>query len=182
MNRKTNPKHWLYTLTEDRAAVIADYARTHTLRRTVVWLAKDGLKTSRSALGKWLARWKLRQRFRAAESNANEYRDWLAKSFPRLSQRELDRRAGLIFQLEAVESGDARTYLAFATSRHRAKMDKARLDQRERAMTHDREKWLAAQRTKIEAGLDALYLEVKDNAQARELFQKFKAVATTAAS
>jgi hypothetical protein len=59
-------------------------------------------------------------------------------------------------------------------------MDQARLEQRERAMAQAREKWHAAQRTKIEAGLDALYLEVKDNAQARELFQKFKAAATEA--
>ena len=59
-------------------------------------------------------------------------------------------------------------------------MDQAKLEQRERAMAQARDKWLASQRTKIEAGLDALYLEVKDNKEARELFQQFKAVATKA--
>jgi len=180
MNRKQNTNSPLYTMSEDRAAEVADYARTHSLSETVAWLANDGLKTSHTSLSRWLHRWTLQQRLLEAESSANEFRDWLAHSFPNLSEKELDRRAGLMFQFKAVKSGDAKTYLAFATARHKAKMDKARFDQRERAMTQDREKWLAAQRTKIEAGLDALFLEVKDNAEARELFQKFKTVATQA--
>lgn len=59
-------------------------------------------------------------------------------------------------------------------------MEEKKLDQRERALMQQREKWLAAQRAQIEAGLDALCPEVKDNAEARELFQKFKAAATQA--
>jgi len=47
-------------------------------------------------------------------------------------------------------------------------------------MMQAREKCLAAQRTQIEAGLDALYDEVKDNAEAVELFHKSKAAATGA--
>ena len=180
MNRKPNPRSPLNRLPEDRAAEVADYARAHTLNQTVGWLARNGLKTSHTALGRWLKRWSLQQRFMAAESSANRFRDWLAKSFPKLSQKELDRRAGLMFQFEAVESGDAKTYLSFVTARHKSKMDRATLDQRERAMTQDREKWLAAQKSKIEAGLDALFREVKDNTEARELFQKFKVVVTQA--
>lgn len=180
MNRKPDPRCLLNRLPEDRAAEIADYARAHTLNQTVAWLARNGFKTSRDSVGRWLSRRSLRHRFLAAESSANNYRNWLAKSFPKLSQKELDRRAGLMFQFGALEAGDAKTYLAFTTARHKAKMDKARLDQRERAMTQEREKWLAAQQSKLEAGLDALYLEVKDNAEARELFQKFKTVVTKA--
>ena len=67
------------------------------------------------------------------------------------------------------------------SGRVKGAMEEKKFDQRERAMMQAREKWLAAQRTKIEAGLDALYDEVKDNAEALELFQKFKAVATGAA-
>lgn len=180
MNHKPDLRCPINRLPEDRAAEVADHARTHTFDETVAWLAKGGLKTSSSAVSRWLSRWSLQQCFTAAESSANEFRDWLAKSFPKLSQRELDRRAGLMFQFKAVKSGDARTYLAFATARHKAKMDKVKFDQRERAMTQDREKWLTAQKSKIEAGLDALFLEVKDNTEARELFQKFKTVVTKA--
>jgi hypothetical protein len=66
------------------------------------------------------------------------------------------------------------------SGRVKGTMEEKRFDQRERAMMQEREKWLAAQKSKIEVGLDALYLEVKDNAEARELFQKFQAVATKA--
>jgi hypothetical protein len=45
---------------------------------------------------------------------------------------------------------------------------------------HDLKKWQAAQKTKIEAGLDALFEEVKHNAEARDLFQRFKAAVTQA--
>jgi hypothetical protein len=180
MNSKPDPRSPLNRLTEDRAAEVVDYTRTHSLKQTVDWLARDGLKTSYSSLWKWLNRRSLRQCFTEAESSANEFQDWLAKSFPKMSQRELERRASLMFQFKAVKSGDPKTYLALATARHKSKIDKARLNQRERAMNQDHEKWLAAQKTKIEAGLEALYLEVKDNAEARELFQKFKTAATRA--
>ena len=66
------------------------------------------------------------------------------------------------------------------SGRFKGAMEKKKFDQRERVLVQEREKWLAAQRTKIEAGLDALYLEVKDNAEARALFQKFKEAATRA--
>ena len=122
----------------------------------------------------------MRLSFQEAQRLALDYRCWLAAAYPHLDEKELDRRARLMFQTRAMEAGDAKTYLAISTARHKTKMDHARFEQRERALAHDREKWLAAQKSKIEAGLDALYLEIKDNAEARQLFQKFKDVATRA--
>jgi hypothetical protein len=180
MNRKPNPNNPLNTLSEDQEAEVGEYVRTHTLAKTVAWLASQGVKTRATALSDWYRRWSLQQQLRAAELRADRFRHWLAESFPKLSQWELDRRATVVFQTEAMQAGDARTYLSFATARHKAKMDKVKFDQRERAMTQDREKWLTAQKSNIEAGLDALFLEVKDNTEARELFQKFKTVVTKA--
>ena len=124
----------------------------------------------------------MRQLFEEVQQEVYDYRCWLAIAFPHLDERELDRRAGIMFQTRAMEAGDGKTYLAFSTARHRSRMDEARFDQRERVIAQDREKWLAKQRTKIQAGLDALFLEIKDNAEALELFEKFKAVATKAAT
>src|SRR5213593_4456107 len=180
ISRKPNPNNPLNTLSEDQAAQVGEYVRTHTLGKAVAWLASEGVKTRATALSDWYQRWSLQQQLRAAELRADRFRHWLAESFPKLSQRELDRRANVVFQTEAMQTGDARTYLAITTARHKARMDKANFEQRERTMAQDREKWFAAQKAKIQAGLDALYLEVKDNAEARELFQKFKAVATKA--
>jgi hypothetical protein len=178
--RKPNPNNPLNRFSEDRAAEVGEFVRTHTLAKAVAWLASQGVKTRVTALSDWYRTWSLQQQLRAAELRADRFKHWLAESFPKLSQRELDRRANVVFQTEAMEAGDARTYLAFNAARHKSKMDKARLEQRERAITQHREQWFAAQKSKIEAGLDALYLEVKDNAEARELFQKFKTVVTHA--
>src|SRR2546425_3231034 len=172
MNREPYTSCPLNRISEDRKAEVAEYSRTHSIDKTVAWLARKGLKTSATALGRWLRGWWMRLSFQEAQRLALDYRCWLAAAYPHLDEKELDRRARLMFQTRAMEAGDAKTYLAISTARHKTKMDHARFEQRERALAHDREKWLAAQKSKIEAGLDALYLEIKDNAEARQLFQK----------
>jgi|SRR6185503_560323 hypothetical protein len=178
--RRPNLNNPLNRLSEEQAAGVEYYSRTHNLTETVEWLARNGVKSNTTSLSNWLNRGRLRQSFDAAKFETNEYKEWCLERFPTISQRELDRRANMIFQLKALRYHDPRTYLAVNAARHKAKVDQAKLTQRERALALAREKWLAAQRTKIEAGLDALYLEVKDNKEAVELFQKFKAVATKA--
>ncbi|HEU0008478.1 MAG TPA: hypothetical protein VFT34_01540 [Verrucomicrobiae bacterium] len=109
----------------------------------------------------------------------------LQKRFPNLS-RENVRAAAILRSYVAAElKQDDKLRLNVIkvdadeqSGRFKGAMEDKKFDQRERALMQEREKWLAAQRTKIEAGLDALYLEVKDNAEAQELFQKFKDVAT----
>lgn len=66
------------------------------------------------------------------------------------------------------------------TGRTKAEMEKARLAQKDRALEFDQQKFAASLKTKIEHGLDALFEEIKGNAEARELFQKIKAVVTKA--
>jgi hypothetical protein len=178
--KKTRADSILGTLTEDRQAEVADYARTHTLVETVAWLRADGLKTSRTALGEWLSSWSLSQRFKQSESSALQFKAWLAETFPKMSEEELDGRAAMIFQFEALKTGDPETYLAFASARHKAAMDKAKFEQKERLMQFDEKKFAAQFKTKIEAGLDALFQEIKGNAEARSLFEKFKAVISKA--
>lgn len=109
----------------------------------------------------------------------------LKKRFPNLS-RESIRFAAIVRSYAAADLNhdhDFRLKVVKVdadeeSGRFKSAMEEKRFDQRERAMTQDREKWLAAQRSKIEAGLDALFLEVKDNAEARELFHRFKTVVT----
>ena len=176
MSRKTRNDSVLGTLPDERQAEIADHCRSHSLTDTVAWLRSDGVRVGRTALSNWLSSWSLRQRFVRAESNAETFREWMAKESPSLSEEELDKRAALMFQFSAVEEGNAEQYLAFATARHKAKMDALKLDQKERGMAFDREKFLASIKTQIEHGLDALFAEVKSNPEARALFEQFKAV------
>lgn len=55
-------------------------------------------------------------------------------------------------------------------------------DEHARDREHDLKKWQAAQKSKIETGLDALFDEVKRSAEALALFEKFKAVIRKATS
>ena len=64
----------------------------------------------------------------------------------------------------------------------RSILDFAKIQEKRADREQDREKWQAAQKSKIEAGLDALFTEVKHNAEALALFEKFKAVIRKATS
>lgn len=139
--KKTRADSILGTLTEDRQAEIADYARTHTIADCRAWLKDDGVKVSMGAFSRWLSSYSLSQRFQQSESSALQFKDWLTKAFPKMSEQELDSRAAMLFQFEALKSGDPETYLAFATARHKAAMDKARFDQKERQLALDIEKF-----------------------------------------
>ncbi len=139
--KKTRADSILGTLTEERQAEVADYARTHTIAEARDWLKADGVKVSAGAFSRWLSSWSLQQAFTQSESDAIEFRDWLATSFPALSEEDLDARAALMFQFKAVKAGDSETYLAFATARHKAQMDKAKFDQKERQLQLDIDKF-----------------------------------------
>ena len=113
----------------------------------------------------------------------------LQKRFPNLSRE--NRRTAAIFRSYAVGELKHDDMLRLnvikvdadeQNGRLKGTMEKQKFDKRERAPKQEREKWQSAQRTKIEAGLDALYLEVKDIPEARELFYKFKDSATKATS
>ena len=126
--KKTRADSVLGTLPEDRQEQIAEHARTHTLAETCAWLKADGLKISSGNLSSWLSDWRLSSIFRHSESKAVQFRDWLAKAQPALSEEALDQRAALMFQFAAVESGDAETWLAIASARQKGKTDAARLE------------------------------------------------------
>jgi len=163
--KKTRADSILGTLTEERQAEIADYARDHSIKDTRAWLAADGIKVSAGAFSSWLSSWSLRQAFTQSESDANEFRDWLATSFPSLSEQDLDARAALMFQFQAVKAGDSETYLAFATARHKAAMDKAKFDQKERQLQLDIDKFqLAAAEKMLDRALQAKANEINSNA------------------
>lgn len=180
MSKKIRADSILGNLTAERQAEIAEYARSHSMAETKAWLAADGLRISMGSLSDWFSSWRLQQQFRVADADALNFIELLRKKRPELPETELQSWASEFFQMQAVKSGDSETFLAFATARHKAEMDRKKFEQRERELAQDREKWLATQKTKIEAGLDALYQEIKGSSEARELFQRFKAVVTKA--
>jgi hypothetical protein len=140
MNRKPRADSVLATLPEERQDAIAELCRTKTLDEVVQELKADGVRTSRSRLSVWLSSWSLKQAFRHAENSTDEFQKFLEQKWPQLDPAELDHRASLFFQAEAMKAGDPETYLAFASARQKAKMDAAKLEQKERSLQLDERK------------------------------------------
>ena len=146
--RKIRSDSVLGTQSEERQAEIAAHADTHKLEETVAWLRNDGIVTSRSSLGLWLSGFHSRAMWKLAESDALAWAEQLRKKRPDLSEKELQNWANEFFQLQAVKTGDARTFLQFATARHKGEMDKLNYEQRERSI-QQREEALALEREKF---------------------------------
>lgn len=181
-SKKIRGDSTLGTLPEDRQAEIAEHAAGHTLKETVAWLKADGISISSGALSRWLSSWQLRRLFQLADADTMDFIRQLKERNPNLPESELQQFGAEFFQMQAMKMGDAKTFLKFATARTKAEMEKAKLAQKDRALQFDEKKFAASLKTKIEHGLDALYEEIKGNAEARSLFEKFKAVVNNATS
>lgn len=86
----------------------------------------------------------------------------------------------LIVQQLAVNGQANPALLELITPLMKPVMQFLALTEKAKDRTLDEKKWAAQQATKIEAGLEALFQEVKGNAEARSLFEKFKAVVNQA--
>jgi len=121
-----------------------------------------GITVSQSTLSEFYAWLRLKKRLERAESVAQQARDELAKD-PEISTAALDRFADKVFTTEALDTNNVKGYVAIA---------KLRLARDKQAF--DREKLSALVKSKIEAGLDALFVEIKGNARAEALFLQLK--------
>lgn len=174
--RKPRGDSTLKILPEERQREIVEHAAGHTLAETRVWLAADGIETSSAALSGFLSWWHLRHQFKSWEADAVTMIDLLRQKRPDLPEGDLQGYANEFFQLKAIKENDSETWLAFASARHRALMDKAKLEQRERELEFDKEKFRQSIKSNIERGLDALFEEIKANPQAVELFGRMKEI------
>ena len=135
--RKTRGDSVLGTLPEERQLEIAAHARAHTLGETIAWLRADGIKLGQTALSEWLSAFVLRSQFRVAEQDSLNFIELLRKRRPDLNETDLHSWADEFFQMQAVKSGDAGTYLAFRTARFKAQMETAKLKLKEQQVSLD---------------------------------------------
>lgn len=175
-NKKTRADSVLGRQTPERQEQIAEHARTHTLAETAAWLKSDGIKLSSQNLSSWLSDYRLHCIFRHSEAKAGQFKEWLAKSMPSLSEEQLDQRAALMFQFQAVESGDAETWLAIASARQKAKTEQVKSEQREKVIAQNDRKLALLEKKAAQAdsakGIlqDAELSEAEKKARMHELF------------
>jgi len=109
----------LKTLPEERQEQIIAWARTQKteehpggLAYAREQLAADGLKVSMSTLSEFVSWYGLQQRFAKAASRANQVADLLQQRNPDMEPEHVRKLAQSIFTLEALDSGDADTFVS----------------------------------------------------------------------
>lgn len=109
----------LKTLPEERQEQIVAWARTQKtedhpggLAYAREQLAADGLKVSMSTLSEFVSWYALQQRFAKAASRANQVADLLQQRNPDMEPEHVRKLAQSIFTLEALDSGDADTFVS----------------------------------------------------------------------
>jgi hypothetical protein len=117
-----------------------------------------GLSAQRwSDFAKWFAE---RQSIQEANASVQNLR---ALSTDLLTPDDVHQFCVDLLRITGMRDGDIKT-LKFVTQEIRKVM----------ALSHSREKWQEDQREKIEAGLDAVFQDIKSDAVAVELFEKIK--------
>jgi hypothetical protein len=141
--RKIRSDAILKRLGEERQAEIADYARTHPRAEVVAWLRRSGLRTSTAAVSNFLAWWRMREQFRRFEQNSLNLIEQLKRDRPQMGAEEREDWANEFFQLQAIGTNDATTFLSLAVARAEAKarsmeleLSKKRLDLDKRRFVH----------------------------------------------
>ena len=176
-NRKSTSK--LDALPPARQDEIGEHARAHTLEQTRAWLKEDGFSTSCAALSVWHSAWRLRSRFKEADADTLEFIQLLRAKRPDLPESELQRWGAEYFQMQAVKAGDSETFLAYASAREKSKLEWRKVEQRERQLQLDVEKWQTETAEKL---LSAALRAKADEINASNISQAEKIAAMRAAA
>lgn len=127
-----------------------------------------GFTVSVGTLSEWCAWYSLNQRMESAAARAEQTRLKLIQETD-LTPEDIERVAQTVFTAETLQGGDVDGYV---------KLAKLRLAAGKQAI--ERERISAASKTKIEAGLEALYAEIQGNPKALELFNQLREVVSKA--
>lgn len=134
----------------------------------LAWLADThGVESSTGAFSEWRRWYPLQRRISSASSTAEQAMEERKRLDPSISPDELMAFGQLVFSMEALNERDAKSFARFAD-----------IAERRAARLQEAEKFKASQKSKIEAGLDALAETIKGNKAAEKIYRELrKAVA-----
>jgi hypothetical protein len=102
---------------------------------------------------------------------------------PGLTDEQLQDLGNRTFTLLAIRRRDDKAYVRVVSAKNKAELEREKLkirqqeaDRGKAVLELEREKFREAVRTKIDAGLDELAEQIGTNPEARELYQKFRAL------
>lgn len=105
--RKSRADAVLKTLPPDRQSAIAEFGNSHSLDESVAWLAKDGIRIGRTAVGEFLSWYGLRQQLGRNESVVQGLLEDLKREQPGLADQALELAGQRFFSALAIEQQDA---------------------------------------------------------------------------
>ena len=118
-----------------------------------------GFTVSQSTLSDFYSWLRLKRQWDRAAATAAQARLEMAKD-TNFADEDLDKFAERVLKAEAMETGNAKNYVAIA----KVQLSRAKQE-------HDRDKLTAASKSKVEARLDALLAEIQGNPKALAAFQ-----------
>jgi hypothetical protein len=127
-----------------------------------------GFTISMGSLSEWHNWYALKRGIDNAVARAEQLRAEMAQSGS-FTAEQIERAGQVYFMSQAVGDGDPKTFFLMA---------KIGLQREQQSL--DREKLTAATRSKIDAGLDQLFVEIKGNQRAEKLFAELKEVVSKA--
>lgn len=129
---------------------------------------RHGFTVSLAALSEWHNWYALKLNINNAQERAEQLRAEMAQSGS-FTAEQIERAGQVYFMSQAVGEGDPKTFFLMA-----------KIGLQREQQTLDRDKLTSATRSKIEAGLEALFQEIKGNARAEKLFAELKEVVSKA--
>jgi hypothetical protein len=125
--RKVRPESVIGTMPKERQEAVAEYARTHTLKATQEWLAGEGVNLSVTSISQWLAARRWHEQFKLCNADVAGFAEQVKNFAPDVDESDLELFGNLLFQLQAIQTGDARTFLEYRMGRGKLALEKKRL-------------------------------------------------------
>lgn len=156
---------------DDRVCAEYPLGRPWTLDEGRDWLLRTHqVQAGLTAISDWRTWERVRRDIRQTDAEVSELEAWLMNRLPGMTTAEVMDVGNLLFIHRATKDGDFKTFKGAAD-----------LILRRDAATRDLEKLRAADKSRIDAGLDALFQEIQGNAKAEALFKELKAAVEEAA-
>lgn len=132
----------------------------------LAWLEDThGVSSSAGAFSEWERWYPVQRNFNDANATAEQSMEALRSINPDLSPAKIMEHGQLVFSMLAMKQEDAKTFARFAD-----------IFERRESRIQDARKFDAAQKSKIEAGLDALGAFIKGNKAAEKAYADLRRV------
>jgi hypothetical protein len=158
----------LKNLPEERQAEIFESLQTKSLAAVRKELREDGLQAGTRALSEFRSWYALRASLKEAESDTENLLELIKADAPELPEARLASIGNALFNLQAIKQQDPKLFLAFQTARHKAEMDRLKLDLGERKLAQQQES-LELERQRFRRDTAKLFLEWCKDQRAREI-------------